>query len=296
MAANPILRKLGLSDQDRAVVLHADDIGMCQATVSAFDALWKAKAISCGAAMVPCSWFNAAATLCRQDKSIDMGVHATLTSEWNAYRWGPLSATPGADGLVDAEMRFHKTSKAVAQNAVPAAAKAELKQQIALARASGIEPTHIDTHMGSVMTGPLYEVFVELAREEKVPPFALRLSAADWQAFGLDDESAEALGRRAAELEADGFPVYDSLLNVRLSDEEDRTEKSKSVLSALQPGQVGYFILHPAHDTPELRALCPDWRSRVADLDMFLSGEMTEFLSQKNITIVGTRELNPLIL
>jgi len=295
MRSNPALKKLGLSDKDRALVIHTDDIGMCQATVTAFKALWQAKAISSGAAMVPCSWFNTAASLCREDATIDMGVHATLTSEWSAYRWGPLTGEAFQSGLVDEERRFHKTSGAVAREAQPAAVKAELSAQISLARASGIAPTHIDTHMGSVMHGPLYDVFVDLALETGIPPFALRLSAADWEAFGLDTESADVLGRRAAGLEETGFPVYDSLLNVRLSDEQDRVAKSQAVIAGLRPGQLGYFILHPAHDTPELRDLCPDWRSRVGDFEMFISGEMAEFLQKENITIVGTRELNPLI-
>lgn len=294
MRPNPALKKLGLSNTDRAVVIHTDDIGMCQSTVTAFKALWDARAISSGAAMVPCSWFNAAAELCRSDATIDMGVHATLTSEWTAYRWGPLSPDAFAGGLVDDEHRFHRKSRNVAEMADPQAMKAELAAQIALARKKGIEPTHIDSHMGSVMHGPLYEAFVDLAREEGIPPFALRLSVADWKAFGLADETAASLGARAQALEADGFPVYDTLLNVPLSDEEDRIGKSQASISTLKPGQLGYFILHPAHDTQELRALCPDWRSRVADLEMFLSGEMTAFLKRENIHVVGTRALNPL--
>ena len=108
MRSNPALKKLGLSDKDRALVIHTDDIGMCQATVTAFKALWQAKAISSGAAMVPCSWFNTAASLCREDATIDMGVHATLTSEWSSYRWGPLTGEAFQSGLVDEERRSRR--------------------------------------------------------------------------------------------------------------------------------------------------------------------------------------------
>ena len=37
---NPTLEKLGYSAQDRVVIIHADDIGMCQASVQAFYDLW----------------------------------------------------------------------------------------------------------------------------------------------------------------------------------------------------------------------------------------------------------------
>ena len=36
MGPNPLLRRLGLSDHDRVAVLHADDVGMCQASLEAF--------------------------------------------------------------------------------------------------------------------------------------------------------------------------------------------------------------------------------------------------------------------
>ncbi len=58
MKTNPLLKKLGLSNQDRAVIIHADDIGMCQASVSAFADLVDFGLVSCGATMVPCRGFR----------------------------------------------------------------------------------------------------------------------------------------------------------------------------------------------------------------------------------------------
>ncbi len=295
MGPNPALKKLGFSDTDRVVLVHTDDIGMCQASVTAFADLWEAGSISCGAAMVPCAWFNAAADYCRAHPEVDMGVHATLTSEWHPYRWGPLTSAAHTGGLVDAEAKFHKTSEAVAAQADPQAVKAELAAQIAHAKAAGIEPTHIDTHMGSVMHGPLYDVFVELAGEHGIPPFALRLTADQWSKGGYDAESCATFGRHVGELEAAGIPTLDRILNVPLSDEQDRAEKTKKALSSIKPGHVSYFILHPSHDTPELRGICPDWRARVMDLEMFLSGEMAEHLKKENIHMVGYRSLKELI-
>ena len=33
---NPLLRRLGFSDTDRVAIIHADDVGMCQASAQAF--------------------------------------------------------------------------------------------------------------------------------------------------------------------------------------------------------------------------------------------------------------------
>ena len=36
MNPNPVLKRLGFSDTDRVVIIHTDDIGMCQASLTAF--------------------------------------------------------------------------------------------------------------------------------------------------------------------------------------------------------------------------------------------------------------------
>ena len=75
MTTNPFLKKLGFSDNDRAVIIHTDDIGMCHASVQAFKDLWAFGTISSGATMVPCPWFPAVAQMCRENPDMDMGVH-----------------------------------------------------------------------------------------------------------------------------------------------------------------------------------------------------------------------------
>ncbi len=101
MNPNPLLRKLGCSDSDRLVIIHTDDIGMCQATIQAYKDLWEFGTISSGAVMVPCPWFPAVAQMCRENPGMDMGVHATLNAEWEGYRWGPVSTRDRESGLLD---------------------------------------------------------------------------------------------------------------------------------------------------------------------------------------------------
>jgi len=106
MHPNPVLRELGLGQADRAVVIHTDDIGMCQASLAALADLVDFGLVSCGATMVPCPWFPQVAAYCRGHPSVDLGVHLTLTSEWDSYRWGPISTRDPASGLIDDEGYF----------------------------------------------------------------------------------------------------------------------------------------------------------------------------------------------
>src|SRR3954470_8351299 len=128
MTSNPALRELGFSDGDRVVVVNADDVGMCGATVDAFFDLIDSGLASSGSAMVPCPWFPAVAARCRERAagSVDIGVHLTLTCEWDLYRWGPLSTRDPRSGLVDDEGYFFRNAD-LWTGLDPAAARTEME-------------------------------------------------------------------------------------------------------------------------------------------------------------------------
>jgi len=58
----------------------------------------------------------------------------------------------------------------------------------------------------------------------------------------------------------------------------------------LRPG-LTMLILHPAQDTPELRAISPDWRSRVANYQACLSSELRDYVRQSGVQVIGYRPL-----
>ena len=126
MQPNPVLRKLGLADDDRVAIIHADDIGMCQASLAAFADLVDFGLISSGATMVPCPWFPSVAMYCREHPVVDLGVHLTLTCEWDTYRWGPVSTRDPASGMIDEEGYFYRQSEPVQEHGDPAAVQIEL--------------------------------------------------------------------------------------------------------------------------------------------------------------------------
>ena len=152
MRPNPLLKRLGLSDDARAVIFHADDVGMCQASLAAYVDLVDFGLISAASTMVPCSWFPATAAFCRDHpgEKVDMGVHLTLTSEWDGYRWGPISTRDPASGLMDTDGYFHPDTESAQAHGDPAAVQLEIQTQVERALAAGIDVTHIDSHMGTV--------------------------------------------------------------------------------------------------------------------------------------------------
>ncbi len=127
---NPLLKKLGFADTDRVVIIHADDVGMCQATLPALADLFDFGLVSSAATMVPCAWFSSLAKYCREHPQADVGVHTTLNCEWTAYRWGALSTTDPASGLLDNEGYLHQWPPATYEHATAEAVQAELQTQV----------------------------------------------------------------------------------------------------------------------------------------------------------------------
>ncbi len=293
-ATNPALRRLGLSDTDRVVIIHADDIGMCQASLTAYAKLIETGGISSAAVMPPCSWFPAAAAFCRAHPDVDMGVHTTLTCEWDAYRWGPLSTRDPASGLMDNEGYFHRSTQAAQLHAEPAAAQRELAAQVEHARAAGIPLTHIDTHMGAVMHTALIRGYVELALRHHLVPMIPRMDKAQLQQRGMSAEDADHTAGLFAELESAGVPLIDHITGMPLSDPRDQLDYAQRAFDALPPG-ISVFILHPAEDTPELRAIAPDWPGRVANFETFMRPEIPRYLKQIGAHVIGYRALQALL-
>jgi predicted glycoside hydrolase/deacetylase ChbG (UPF0249 family) len=294
LSPNPVLKKLGLADDDRAAIIHTDDIGMCQASVEAFADLCEAGIISSGAAMVPCPWFLQAAAYARDHPQVDLGVHLTLTSEWAAYRWGPVSTCDPASGLVDADGFFHSTSALVQERGDPGAVARELEAQVLRALQAGIIPTHIDTHMGAVAHPKFMGTYLQLAKKFRLPAMMFRLDEAGWLATGLDAEAARMAAGLVGQLEEAGMPLLDALGGMPLDSDEDRLERTKRTLSDLQPG-LTHFIIHPSKDTPELRAITPDWRCRAADYHNFMEEALGRHIQQIGVHVIGYAALKDIL-
>jgi len=290
MTPNPFLKKLGFSDNDRVVIIHTDDIGMCHASVQAFKDLWAFGTITSGATMVPCPWFPAVAQMCKKNPEIDMGVHATLNAEWESYRWGPVSTRDQASGLMDADGYFHQWHPAVYQNAKPEAVEKEVNAQIEKALAAGIDATHVDSHMGTIMNPLFIQSYVRAAASRLLPNMLPRLDAKGISMMGVGEKENNAYAPIMQQIETMGIPMVDGILSMPLEHGGDHISVAKKLLDEAPVG-ITHFILHPSIDTQELRAIAPDWQARVANYNAFMSDELKKFIEQSDIKLIGYRQI-----
>ena len=290
MSSNPLLKKLGYSDRDRLVIVHVDDLGMSYAGVQAFQDLWDFGTISSGAVMAPCPWFPAAAQMACADPQMDIGVHATLNCEWDLYRWPALSTRERGSGLVDAEGYLPHRPEAVQEKASAEVVGAELSAQIERALRAGIDVTHIDSHMGTILHPNFVQAYLQAAMSCLIPAMVPRASALGFHLIGVDDARLAGYAPILNELESQGIPMLDGLFAMPLDHEEDHIGAAKKTLAEIPEG-ITHFLMHPAIDTPELRASHPDWKARIANYRAFMSEELKTFIKDSGVHLIGYRTI-----
>lgn len=284
---NPILAKLGFDENARVVILHADDIGMCQASVSAYADLLEFGIMSSAATMVPCPWFPAAADYFRTQQNnprLDIGVHCTLNSEWNNFRWGPLSTRAAASGLLDADGYLYSKSAPTQELADPDAVEIELTAQVERALASGLDVTHLDTHMLTLFGSRLVPPYLRVAFKFHLPAFVL--PADHPRMVGLSDETRAIL----ANFQARGMPIFDHFDALSLSNPGERLQEAQRALEQAPVGLTA-IVFHPLRDTAEARAMAPDWQCRVADHALFTNEDFRKLVSESGVHVIGYRAL-----
>jgi len=272
---------------ERAVVPHVDDLGASHGANRAFLELAAKGLVTCGSVMVPGAWFREIADAAAADPSLDVGVHLTLTSEWDACRWAPISTVSQASGLIDGDGYFWRDLEGLRRRLVPEAAEIELRAQIDRAVAAGMRPTHLDAHMAAAMLPGLLDVHVRLGREYGLVPVLPR--SITWAPDPASYRDAVAM------LDAAGAPVFDHCRGTLAVDRDDLEDGWRALIAGLAPG-VTHLALHCT--TPgDFGAMAPaqaGWR--YAEYELLASGFLRDLCVAAGVGIIGTHAVQRLWL
>lgn len=270
-----LVERLGHAADAKLVIINCDDLGSSRsANVATYDSL-RNGAASSASLMVPCPWARDAAAGYRGD---DVGVHLTLNSEWETYRWAPITQAPS---LLDGDGGFPRTLEDSWDHADLDEVRRELRAQVERAILWGFDVTHLDSHMGTLqLRADFFDAYLELAVEFDLP---LRMGPAGGErVVGFPYRE---LARAEGIVFPDHFVLYSGVGGRR---------HAERALFDLRPG-VTEIYFHPAVDTDELRASHPDWAGRVED-HAFLCHDpsLRDLLDRAGAQVIGFRELRDL--
>jgi len=282
--------KLGYPKESRVVILHADDIGMCYEANHAAKNYLKNKEIQSAAAMVPCPWFDEFAKWAVANPDEDIGLHLTLTSEWQTYRWGPISNSSDVPGLLDDDGYLWREVPDVVMHASAAEVEKEIRAQIDRAIAVGIKPNHIDTHMGTLYGHPEYaKAFFKIAMEYNIPANAIDFTPENVQKFRkqgypINDEFVQYSSEYL-------LPKLDAFFSVPNGQtyEEKKANFSK-LIQSLKPG-ISEIIFHPSIESEGLKKITNSWQQRVWEAKMFSDPEVIQFMKEEELIFTNWIEM-----
>ncbi len=295
--------KLGFPKGKKVIVLHVDDAGMSyEANRGTTRAMEEGIATSTSV-MMPCGWVPQFMTYLKQHPTLDVGVHLTLTSEWDNYRWSPLAGKPTVPGLHDEQGAFWHSVAQVVQHATPDEVEAEMRVQIARFRAFGMEPTHLDSHMGTLFEPKFIERYVKVGISERIPIlFPGGHATLIKQVAKATTAQQQMLAMIGQQLWKAGLPVFDDLdgtsygwapQNATVSDAELQKLKTDGFIdlfNRIQPG-LTYVIMHCADTTPTFGQITSSGPTRRGDMLAMMDPRLKQYIQQQGIIVTTWREL-----
>ncbi len=285
-----LIEKLGFSSSEKVVIIHIDDMGMSHAVdVAALKCLDFGIA-SCGSVLVNSPWFLEIAAACRANPNYDLGVHLTLTSEYEFYRWRPLSSSDPKSGLFDDEGYLWHTAEEVVDHISPEVTEAEWRAQIQFALASGIDITHIDIHIQNILNPKYFQSYLNLVTEFRVPAFLPKLSRKEIVAMGLS-QHADFYTEQINQLEASDYPLIDHRIIEIEENKPDMTKYYCKCFSEIKPG-LTHLLFHAAIMSSELTAISPDtaayWDQ---NFKAFTDERLKKCAEKYDLNIIGFRKI-----
>jgi predicted glycoside hydrolase/deacetylase ChbG (UPF0249 family) len=210
-------------ERPKQLLIRCDDVGMSHTVNLAVRKLIASGVPFSTSVMITCPWYLEAVEVLKANPEIGVGIHLTLNSEWQHYKWGPVLGAARVPSLVDANGHFYASEADFAAADVDLAeVEMELRAQIERALRAGLRVDYLDYHMLTAVSTPELRAIVE------------RL--ADEYSLGLSRYFGEA-----------SVSIWDA-------DPEDKLSRLLDHVQNAQPG-LNLLVIHLGMETPEMSAM-----------------------------------------
>jgi hypothetical protein len=260
--------------------VRGDDFGYTHASNAAMAPAFAGGIMRSASVLVTGPWFLETAELARAHPEWTVGVHLTLTSEWDRLRWRPILPVTDVPSLVapdgfmygggyfspDPGLSTAHMPHWAGHPPRPEEVERELRAQVRWAQRNGLRVDYLDCHMGMACAPDLLPIVRKLA-EELCLPVPEKGLLGEREAVIRWDEFTVAAGRRGLE----------------------------GLLRSLEPG-LWRLITHPAPDHPELRAIDSEWgpdvaAERGAELALLTDPDLRVLIDELGIELVSVRDV-----
>ena len=241
------------------LLTRADDLGSFHSANRAILEAYRNGIVRNASVLVVAHCFDEAADMVRDEKDLCLGLHATITAEWDNARWRPALPCDFVPGLVDDQgYLVQRPQTAHEQGADVAEVMAEVTTQLEVARGAGLDIKYLDTHMGFAWIEDVDYALQDLCDME-----------------GLVYANA-----------IDGFE------RLRLGETEDRVTAVAEAIATREDG--GYVLVaHPAYDDPEMREVGYEGlepgqiaRERETERMMFMDERVLRAVEERGVELV----------
>lgn len=301
--AQTYAEKLGYPKGSKVLILHVDDAGMSkESNKGVIESVEKGVANSFSI-MMPCPWVPEIFSYLKKYPLSDAGLHLTMNAEWKDYRWAPLSGAAAVPGLTDPLGAMWSGVMEVVLHAQPNEIAKEIEAQIDRSRKAGWEPTHLDSHMGTLFATPRFlEQYLSIGMREKIPvmfPGGHNTLVTKTNAGLITQQQAKAIGEKLWQA---GLPVLDDLHNMsygfsypkeKVSDEELQRIAAANYIRSfrdLQPG-ITMVIMHCSVAGEHFEHISSSGTIRRADWLAMQSPELKRYLEENKIILTTWREM-----
>ena len=277
---------LGYKPTDKLLIIHADDLGLCESVNSATFESFQSGSISSASVMMTTKEINEVVSFLESNKNYDMGIHLTVTSEWKYHKWGGVLNKNDIPSILNSKNHLYWNKRKFTKNGKLDEIRKELQAQIDLGISMGINPSHIDSHEGALFFDPdIFKLYLQIAEENDLLAFVPSQASVHFDQNFKQPKHAIII---------DQFHMLPEGTDIN-----QIKDYYFDVIENLSPG-LSQIIVHLGKDEEELREITVDhpnfdYRWRQLDFDIFNSDEFKNHLKKHDIKIINWKNLKKLI-
>ena len=293
-----MIHKLGFTASDRLLIINADDYGIAKGTNEAIVNLFEENFITSTSIMIPCSDSIEALEISNQKGIKNIGIHLTLTSgEWTPYT--PVYNKRILNSLITIDGAFHTDITFLERNADEDEVLLEMESQIQRAILKGIDPTHLDSHAGSIMglfTGrDFLEMAFDLCEKYRLP-FNLPNRILEQPFFNTNQ--LKLFKKRIASAKERNILLIDDIVSLPycynpVMGYSTMKKQLAEILKSIKPG-ITQLTLHPSKITDQLIAITNCYKEREMEYCLLNDIDIKQLINSEQIKLISWRDIRDL--